>query len=236
MSGEGLGLWQWEVGGGDPRPIELPGVLISSPVQSAEDDGRPERLLRAPRFSPDGLALAFVDASGAVGLLELPAQRVTFVPFAAAAPPAWLPDSSAVLLGGTVLDEPGEAELLVAPVERLVPGADDAVHRLARSGTSTRVTAFGAGWRVLAVAGEGMIAYATDQGRVGVTPDASEVDAPLLVRDARVVGAAFAPGEEAMVIVVADEGAMSGSVERLDLTSGERTVLVTEGWLPRWLP
>jgi hypothetical protein len=234
-TGAGLGLWQWEVGGGDPQPVELPDDLRASPTPSpsGEETGL---LLRAPRYSPDGLALAFVDGSGAVGLLELPAQRLTLVPFAAAAPPAWLADSSAVLLGGAPLDAVGDADPLVAPVERLRPGAGDAVHRLARSGITTRETAFGAGWGVLAVASDGTIAYATDQGRLGTTADAGEADGPLLVDDARVIGAAFAPGEEAMVIVVAEGDATAGSIERLDLADGDRTVLTTEGWLPRWLP
>jgi hypothetical protein len=234
-SGEGLGLWQWEVGGGDPQPIELPDApsAIPSGPSASDEEGGP--LLRAPRYSPDGLAIAFVDASGAVGLLELPAQRLTLVPFAAAAPPAWLPGSSAVLLGGTPLDAVGEAAPLVAPVEPLSPAAGDAVHRLARSGTSTRETGLGAGWRVLAVAPEGTIAYATDEGQLGMTSDEDDADGPPLVDDARVIGAAFAPGEEAIVILVADEG-RGGSIERLDLASGDRMVLATEGWLPRWLP
>jgi hypothetical protein len=235
-NGEGLALWQWEVGGGEPQPIELPDAFGANPSPSATDEPGAGRVLRAPRYSPDGLALAFVDASGAIGLLELPGQRLTVVPFAAAAPPAWLPDSSAVLLGGTALEAIGEAQPLVAPVERLVPGPDDAVHRLARSGVTARETALGTGWRVLSIALEGTIAYATDEGRLGTTPDVGEVDGPLRIGDARVVAAAFAPGEEAMVIVVAEEGATAGTIERLDLTNGDRTVLTTEGWLPRWLP
>jgi hypothetical protein len=235
-SGEGLGLWQWEVGGGDPQPIELPDALTASPAPSASDEEAAGLLLRAPRYSPDGLALAFVDTSGAVGLLELPAQRLTLVPFASATPPTWLPDSSAVLLGGEPLEAPGEADPLVAPVEPLTPGADDSVHRLARSGISTRETALGAGWEVLAVAADGTIAYVTDQGRLGATEDEDEADGPLLIGDARVIAAAFAPGEEAMVIVVAGVEAMAGSIERLDLDDGDRTVLTTAGWLPRWLP
>lgn len=235
-SGAGLGLWQWEVGAGEAQPVELPDGDAASPSPPASGRDEPRRVHRAPRYSPDGLALAFVDGSGSVGLLELRSQRLTLVPFAAAAPPAWLPDSSAVLLGGTPLDAPGEAVLLVAPVEPLMPGDADAVHRLARSGISTRETALGPGSRVLAVAGEGSIAYGTDQGWLGVTPDEDDAGGPFLVDNARVIAAAFAPGEEAMVIVVADEGATAGRIERLDLATGDRTVLTTMGWLPRWLP
>ena len=234
-SGAGLGLWQWEVGGGEPQPIELPDELAASPTPS--DSEQPAgTLLRTPRYSPDGLALAFVDASGAVGLLELPAQRLTRVEFATTAPPAWLPDSSAVLLGGSPLEVAGEPPALVAPVEPLRPTDGDAVHRLARSGITIRATALGTGWRVLAVAGDGTIAFATARGRLGTTLDVEEGGGDLLVDDARIIGAAFAPGEAAMVIVVADEEATEGSIERLDLLGRERTVLATEGWQPRWLP
>jgi hypothetical protein len=38
-----------------------------------------------------------------------------------------------------------------------------------------------------------------------------------------------------MVIVVADEGAV-GSVELLDLESGDRTPVAPDGASPRWLP
>lgn len=232
-TGAGLGLWQWEVGGGDPVSIELPDEVPPSAAPSASD--AESALLRAPRYSPDGLAIAFVDVAGAVGLLELPGRRLTLVPFAATAPPAWLPDSSAVLLGGTPLDSPGDAAPLTAPVERLRPGADDSVHRLSRSGAAAGETALGAGWHVQAVAGDGTIAYTTDQGRLAVTPRV-DATAPSLVGDARIIEAAFAPGEDAMVVVVAEEGATAGSVERLDLGSGARTVLAPEGRLPRWLP
>lgn len=235
-SGAGLGLWQWEVGAGEAERLELPDELPPFGGPSASDDDGSRRALRAPRYSPDGLALAFVDGSGSVGMLELPSQRLTLVPFAAAAPSAWLPDSSAVLLGGTPLDEPGEAAPLAAPVEPLAPGAGDAVHRLARSGVSARETALAAGWRVLAVSTEGSIAFATDEGLLGTTDDEDEAAAPFLVGDALVIAAAFAPGEEAMVIAVAGEDATTGSIERLDLATGERTVLATAGWLPRWLP
>ena len=235
-SGAGMGLWQWEVGGGEAEPVEMPDELPPFTGPSASDQDVAGRVLRAPRYSPDGLALAFVDGSGAVGLLELPAQRLTLVPFAAAGPPVWMPDSGALLLGGSPLETRGEPPLMVAPVQPLAPDAGDGVRRLARSGASTRETALGVGWRVLAVAGEGTVAYATDRGGLGTTDDEDEAGGPLLVDDARVIGAAFAPGEAAMVIVVAGERATAGSIERLDLGTGERTVLATEGWLPRWLP
>lgn len=233
-SGEGLGLWQWEVGGSDPQPIELPGDAVGSPAPSAPGD-EPAPLLRAPRFAPDGLALAFVDSGGGVGVLELPRQRLTVVPFDASGPPVWTPDSSAVLLSGSLRDveAPPPAS---APVPPLEPGPDDAIFRLARSGTTPAETALEAGWRVLGVATDGTVAYATDGGLLGVTTELDDTGEEGIVRNARVTDAAFGPGTDAMVIVVAGAEDDPGALELLDVGTGQRTPLAPEGWLPLWLP
>ena len=106
-SGDGLGLWEWEVGGGDAAQIDLPEVIGASPSPS-RGSSEAALALRAPRYAPDGQSLAFVDLAGSVGILELPAERLTLVPFAAAAAPIWMPDSSGVLLTGSASsdDEP----------------------------------------------------------------------------------------------------------------------------------
>jgi len=233
-TGGGLGLWQWEVGGSDPRPIEVPGELRATPPPSPAD-GEPSPILRAPRFAPDGLALAFVDASGAVGVIELPGQRLTRVAFDATGPPAWMPDSSAVLLPGRRGDGDPAASPAV-PIRPLEPGDDDAVFRLARSGTTPSETVLGAGWRVVAVAADGTVAYATDRGSLGVTTRLDDAGDEGVVVNARVTDAAFAPGTDAMVIVVAGAEEEPGALELLDLGTGRRTPLAPEGWLPLWLP
>jgi hypothetical protein len=230
-TGIGLGLWQWDVGGGDPEPMELPDDLRASPEPSptVEEDRR----YRAPRYAPDGSALAFVDLSGNVGVVELPAQRLTLVPFAAAAAPIWLADSSAVLLGGT---DSGEATSdLEVPAGPLEVGSSDSTHRLARSGTATSQTPLGRGWRVIAVAPDGRLAYTDALGRLGIARTVSSVGIPTRVEDDRVAAAAFAPGEAFMAIVVAEDGSV-GSLELLDLGSGERTRLAPDAASPRWLP
>jgi hypothetical protein len=231
-SGAGLGLWQWEVDGGDPQPIELPDDLRPSPGPSPS--GPEDLRYRAPRYAPDGLALAFIDLAGAVGVVELPAQRLTLVPFTATAPPIWLADSSALLLTGDAAAEPASDGLDI-PAAPLEPAGTDAVHRLARSGVATSETALASGWRVIARAADGRLAYTDSLGRLGTAATIGSAGIPTLVEDDRVVAAAFAPGEASMVIVVAEEGSV-GSVELLDLESGDRTPLAPDGASPRWLP
>jgi hypothetical protein len=233
-SGTGLGLWEWQVEGGDASPIEQPQDVrdLASPVP----DGADASVLRAPRYAPDGLALAFVDTSGAVGLLELPAQRLTRIAFSATAPPAWLPDSATLLLTG-VPGGDGAAGPIDVPIPPLAPDGGSAVYRLARSGTEPAETRLGPGWRLLAVALDGTIAYATDEGWLGTAASVDAVRLPSLIRDATVLDAAFAPGEAAMVVVLGETpDDRFGRVERIDLETGRRTTLAPDGSRPRWLP
>jgi hypothetical protein len=231
-SGRGLGLWAWEVGGGDAALLELPRDMRESPAPSPS--GEASILLRAPRFSPDGQALAFVDMAGAVGIVELPAQRLTRVPFAASAPPRWLPDSGELLLTGQA-DGAGSSEVLEVPAGPLTPEAGAGVYRLTRSGTTPADSQLPRGWHVIAVAADGTIAYVDGQGRLGTASELAAATDPDLVRDAAVAAGAFAPGEAAMVIVVDVEDGV-GSVELLDLETGRRTMLAPDGSHPRWLP
>ena len=231
-TGRGLGLWEWEVGGGDAQPIELPAELRESPAASPSAAGAGS--YRVPRYAPDGQALAFVDATGAVGVLELPAQRLTRVPFAAGAPPLWLPDSDALLLTGR-LEGALDSVTLEAPIGPLEPGPDAAVHRLARSGTATTPTDLGRGWRVLAVAAEGTIAYTDPRGWLGTSATIEAAGSTTLVRGAEVTAAAFGPSESAMAIEVASVDGR-WRLELLDLETGRRVVLAGDGSRPRWLP
>ena len=230
VTGLGLGLWEWEVDGGDPQPIELPDDLRASPDPSPS--GEDDRRYRAPRFAPDGSALAFVDLAGGVGVLELPEQRLTLVPFTASAPPTWLADSSALVLTGDPTAQATELDIPAGPLE---PDAADGVHRLARSGVDTSETPLERGWRVIAVAPDGTLAFTDALGRLGTTTSLGSTGIPTLVEDDRVVAAAFAPGDASMVIVVADEGSV-GSLELIDLASGERTPVAPDAASPRWLP
>jgi Bacterial Ig-like domain/WD40-like Beta Propeller Repeat len=233
-TGSGLGLWEWEVGGGDTTLIVLPGVLDASPAPSAEpsDEGQ---AIRAPRYSPDGQALAFVDLAGSVGILELPTERLTLAPFDAGAAPIWMPDSSVALLTG--IQGPGaEPDApFDAPVAPLVGGTGDAVHRLARSGSTTTDLGLGAGAMVLGVGPDGSVAYAGPDGLLRIAESLSEISSAEVLTDEPVAAAAIAPGEPVAVVIFADTGDI-GSVELVGLDDGGRTPLAPDGAGPRWLP
>ena len=238
-SGGGLGLWEWRVEGGDPTPVELPSGLEASPAPSAFTADQPP--LRAPRYSPDGEALAFVDSSGSVEILELSSGRLTIVPFSAGGPPMWLPSSSAVLITGREADGVDEADDavddLAAPVTPLAPDRADEVFRIARSGTAAVATAFGTGSRVLSVSAQGEVAYVDGLGALHVAPRAGSPGGASLLDGERVLDAAFAPGEPAVVVVLGrGDSDAPGSVERLQLGDGRRSEIAPSGSLPRWVP
>ena len=234
-SGAGQGLWQWQVEGGEPAAVELPPSVFATPAPSPS--GSEASTLRAPRYSPDGQALAFVDASGAVGILELPAARLTVVPFVAGGAPIWLPSSSAVLITGHQADgADGASEMRIeAPVTPLAADRADEVFRIARSGTAAGATAFGIGSRVVSVSQEGEVAYVDGLGALHVAPRAGSSGGATLLDGEPVVDAAFAPGEPALVVVVGD-GTAEGVVERLQIVNGDRTEIAPRGSLPRWVP
>jgi hypothetical protein len=91
QTGASEGLWLRTAGGGDPTRLSLPDELTASPTPSVEASGDASvPLLRAPSFSPDGGALAFAIGATRLGVLELPAARLTTAPFTATSPPVWL--------------------------------------------------------------------------------------------------------------------------------------------------
>ncbi len=232
-SGAGLGLWEWEIGTGRPEAIDLPDDARATPGPS----GSPSTAaswLRAPRYAPDGQALAFVDAAGQIGILDLRAQRITRVPLAAAGPPAWLPDSSGILIPGSPAG--GDATVPEVPVHPLTPGGNDTVYRIGRGAIRATEAGLSPGWQVLSIAADGTVAYVDRAGALGTAGGLGDVTDPTVVTDARVLGAEFAPGEAAMVVVIAAEDEATGRVERLDLSTGRRTALAPDGSRPRWLP
>ncbi len=232
-TGSGLGLFEWEVGGGDATPIALPDVLGASPAPSAPSEEGPS--IRAPRYAPDGQALAFVDLAGWVGILELPEERLTLAPFDAAAAPIWMPDSSGLLLTGVSGTGAALAVTFEPPVAPLVGGAADTVHRLARSGTTTVDLGLGAGAMVLGVGPDGSIAYADSARLLWIAESLSALASADVLTDEPVAAAAIAPSEPAAVVVFADTADV-GSVELVELDDGDRTPLAPDGAGPRWLP
>jgi hypothetical protein len=236
-TGRGLGLWSWDVGGGAAVFIDMPAEIGATDDPEASPEPDAPGLLRAPRFAPDGQALAFVDATGSVGILELPAERLTRVPFTAASPPLWLPDSVAMLVTGAPDDVPGEAPeaTVQAPVLPLEPGEDDEPFRIGRSATEIDETVFAVGWNVVAVSPSGLIAFTDADGRLGITDALDTVGPERLLDGQPVAGAAFAPGDESLAAAVRTSGQES-RIDRVELPSGSVESLAEAGERPRWQP
>lgn len=239
-SGIGLGIWERAIPG-DATPVELPPDpgASATPIASGEVGATPNTS-RAPRYAPNGDALAFVDSSGWVGIADLTDDRVIRVGYDAQAPPAWLPDGSGILLTGRAIQPSGELPILEGPIDPLEPQPGATVGVLLRSGAAVEETRFGDA-AVASVASDGRIAYLDAEGslRVTETPE-RRGRVPSSVDGERIGGAAFAPGEDAMVVVVLpsdlDEASPSGSLERIDLVGAERLVLANDASRPRWLP
>jgi hypothetical protein len=228
-SGSGRGLWEWQVGGGDPEPVAIPteAGASPSPQPTGEAAGGP---LRAPRYSPDGRSLAFIDGSGAIGLLDLVEDRLTLHPFSAGGPPHWLADGSALVVTGFA--EVSEADPVTAPVVPIRAGADDSVYEvsLARNGPERR---FAEGSEVVAVATDGRIAYALD-GALWLGSLDGDDPGERVVDEVLIRAGGFAPGGTALVVQVLEPGI--NRIELIDTASGDRTRMVIDGRRPRWQP
>ncbi|HEX7196574.1 MAG TPA: Ig-like domain-containing protein, partial [Candidatus Limnocylindria bacterium] len=241
-SGSGLGIWERPIPGGDAAPLDLSPAVSASPTPSGSPDvGPAASWLRAPRYSPDGEALAFVDPSGSVGIVELSSGEVSRAAYLASASPLWLADSSAILVSGRPSERTRDVRGVEAPVGPLEPGVSVEVGVLERGGLSVEEAAFGAGIVASAVAPDGRIAHIGLDGTLSISDDPGQRGAALPgLREERVGGVAFAPGEDAMVVVVlgADRGDDSpeGRIERVELGGLRREVLANDGWAPRWLP
>ena len=240
-TGRGLGIWERPIPG-DAAPIEVPAEAAATPSAVASGDtADTASWLRAPRYAPGGDALAFVDPSGSVGIVELATDAVIRVAFEAQAPPLWLPDGSATLLTGRDSQRPREVPALTAPVAPMEPGSDASVGVLERSGSVVRESGFGNDAAAASVASDGRIAYLRQDGSLRISDDVGEPGTvPGRLRGDRIGAAAFAPGEDAVVVVVlpADAGqpAAEGSIERIKLGRNVRDVLANDGWRPSWLP
>jgi hypothetical protein len=252
-SGGGLGLWTRPVGASDARQITLPREL-DEPTASPVPSGAAAPILRAPRYSPDGTALAFIDMSGRVGVLELPDDRLTTAPFAAVGPPAWRPDSDGLLLSGSPVGtlEPAPAG---EPLPALDPGA------LALSSlevAALRVASLDRGANEVELLDQPPGASRPEAGPDGrylfIVADAAQPSAAgelwlttaggagfALLRDggAAVSSAGFGP--EGLDVVAARAPAAGdvpegGGVWRTNAVTRLGRQLSTDGWLPLWLP
>ena len=253
VTGGGLGLWTRPLAGGDARQIDLPDEL-GAPSASPAPSGASVPVLRAPRYSPDGAALAFVDMSGRVGVVELPADRLTTAPFAAVYPPSWKPDSTGLLLSGspagalepTVAGEPlppldpGSLQLSSFEVGALrIAGMDrgaDEVELLDQPPGASRPEA-GQGGRYLFIVADASQPQAA--GELWLTTAGGSGFPVLDDAGGSVVAAGFGP--ETRDVVAARSaapagGSDTGGIWLVDVTSGDGRQLSEDGWLPRWLP
>jgi hypothetical protein len=232
--------------GSDPRPFQLPSLPLGSPSAS---QSAPVPLLRAPRLSPDGTALAFVDEAGTVDILDLELHQLATAPFVALSEPIWLADGSGVLVAGlpaasgtasspyrphsavAALD-PASAELAASQVAAL------RVVRMDRLAISVRPTAFGAGASRPAVDASGRYAFIRLEGSEtagGSLWVASSLNDPGQAIEVPATGsgsAAFAPEPGSMVIGEQDQA----GVWLLSLGSRQGQQLIADGWQPSWLP
>jgi hypothetical protein len=111
---------------------------------------------------------------------------------------------------------------------------------LRRGQTEVVGTSLGTDSMVAAVAADGRVAAIDDGGALRVASAGTSLGRTVPdLEGERVTGAAFAPGEDdVMVVVVAspDGDDEAGAIEVVGLDNGRRTVLVRRGWAPRWLP
>jgi hypothetical protein len=252
LTGGGLGLWTKSVQGGDANAVVLPDELLPatpSPVPSGVERP-PAPILRAPRYSPDGAALAYVDMSGRVGVLELPGDRLTTARFAAVSPPVWLLDSTGLLLSGS----PGGALEPAAPgqpIEPLDPGGLDLnsfelgalrLAQLERGADSVELLDQPSGGSRPDVGPGGRYLF------IEVQADALEASGTLWLASASgiafdvlhdggspVTSAGYGPQPNDVVVARLGSGP-AGGIWLVDVSADDGLQLADDGWMPRWIP
>ena len=253
--GAGLGLWERDGDASDPRPVELPGEESAGPSPAV---AARVPLLRTPRISPDGTALAFVDEAGRIAILDLETRLVSAARFSAASEPVWLPDSSGVLVSGLTTGS-GVAPRGYrprSPVQLLDPasfGFDAAqvaalrVVRLDRGSTILLSTALGDGAARPTVDAIGRIAYlklgaaGAGAGSPWVTKTPNLSGQPVMRDPGALAGlVSFTPEPQSIVIsripVTSEAATPARGVWLVSLVSGNMRQLSPDGWLPHWLP
>ncbi|HEX6127588.1 MAG TPA: Ig-like domain-containing protein [Candidatus Limnocylindria bacterium] len=237
----GLGLWTRAADGGDEQRVDPPGELSPGSTPTAEpSEEAGEPVLRTPRWSPDGGALAYVDVTGRVGVVELPASRHTTARMVAVGAPVWLADSTGMLvtrLGEGALQPPAAgAPLPPLDPEALGLGAEQLdglqLVRLDRGSTSPVTLGLPPGaWRP--AIGDGRLLYIRDD-RAILSDDAVDPGpgSPLLEdADVPVRWAVFGLDERTALVARA-----AGGVWVVDVVTGRAEQLTGDGWQPSWLP
>ena len=250
--GDGLGIWSRASDGGDERGIatldDVPGVAGPSADPSAAAP-----ILRAPRYAPDGSAIAFIDTTGRVGILDLDADRLTLARFDATGPPAWLPDASAVLVNGLFggVDPPRAGE----PLPRLDPSvlglssgefAALTIGRLGRDGSSVAPFDLPPGTARPAVSADRLVFVTLRRGgpdaagELWLASDPDDPDVPRVLlpdRGPSVLSAVFGVERGSLVVsVAAPAGTTTGGIWVVDALLGGSTQLSEDGRQATWLP
>jgi hypothetical protein len=256
-TGGGLGIWRRGVAGGEATQFAAPDAgesqASSSPSSSASPSAAaspdPLPLLRAPVYAPDGSAVAYVDTAGRVAIVDLETQRQATALLAAAAPPVWLPDSTAVLVSGVELDRiPAEAlphpastaVLPLDPASDLAAGSQQ-VLRLLRNAEEPQATPLDGPAR-LAIAANGRIAsVVVPRGAAGgalwITTGNGGAQSRLLDATPDVITfAAFTPEAGTLIAARATRQGVESGIVLVDLDTGRVEDLAPDGTRPRWLP
>lgn len=250
-TGNGLGLWVRDAGGGDAHQLEMPPELTGSPPSSPiASEGEAVPLLRAPRYSPDGHALAFVDEAGRVGVLELPGDRLTTAPFRAVDAPVWLSDSSGLMLDGlpgpsaSPGPRPGRAVLPLALEGENVSSAQLGqlvVVRLDRGDNAIVESRLPVGVARPAVDADGRLAYLLlDPGRragaAWITRLGDGAGRSLLV-EMELSAVRFTPDPDRLLLAAGrDDTDAAGGIWLFDMSNGSARRIGDDGWMPRWVP
>jgi hypothetical protein len=261
--GSGLGLWTRTADGGDPRAVQLPAPASPSPMAtpSAVASGSPAAvrvpLLRAPRYSPDGTALAFVGEAGTLEILNLASGRVMATSAFVVTPPVWLPDSSALVASALPIGPASptrqlEAHSAPAPLDpaALPLSADELrslrVVRVEAAGGVVTTLPLTAGATRPAVDADGRISYVTldagdnRAGRLWLSNAGGTTSVELLRTDqGSEATTVFAPERGTLVVARAAPAPSArtlAGVWLVDVSSGVGSQLVADGWQPRWLP
>jgi hypothetical protein len=262
-TGSGLGLWTRSADGGDPRPVQLPVPASPTPSQtptpaaSASPSPAPVPLLRAPRYSPDGTALAFVDQGGRLGILDLTSGSLVAANVLALTPPVWLADSSSLVVSALPSGPGAPTRALVpqqpaSPLDSAALPLTDAqlrslsvVRMWRESGFEITLPLPGGATRP-AVDALGRISFVTldaghpSTGRLWLSTLGGSSSLEILRGDTGTEETVtFAPEPGTLVVgrgTPAEVGRAVSGVWLVDSFSGTGTQLVADGWLPRWLP
>ena len=255
-TGSSLGIWSRSSDGGDPQRIDVSPPVTDASVAPTPSPPSAVPLARAPRYSPDGTAIAFVDDAGRIGILELGSGEISTAAFGAVAPPAWLPDSSGILVSGLA---PG-APVPAAP-QSAVPPLDAAaldlhrdelgalrIVRLTRGDPRLGETRLGSGATQPTVEADGRVAYLRIDpashgawGQLYLAATAQGAGTALTIEPAmQVSSVAFTPEPDQLLVArAAPQGGLTARgiwLLHVDGADARAELRASEGTDSRWLP